>query len=101
LLEERRLSPDELAARKYIIPELERLLALPLAKEGDIERWNQVCESVQQEVRQKFPHFVFAEGVQAFFREADYRANSVLHRDVQHGEVMNYISRLKDGIPDS
>jgi hypothetical protein len=82
----------------YLIPQLERLMALPLATQSDLDQWNAEADWVEKKVRDVFPDFNPPDIFYHFLADPDIRVRDKGYLEFQHGLISQYIARLRDQI---
>ena len=90
-------SSTDKAAAGFVAAGLGKLPALPLVTEAEEERWGQECASFETALGSRFPAYELEHHVQHFFTDTDIRRRESGYRDRQHGEISDYIRRLRDG----
>ena len=82
----------------YLIPQLERLMAHPLATQADLDQWNAEADKVDKTRRDVFPDFEPLDIYYHFLSDPDIRIRDKGYLELQHKLVSEYIARLRDQI---
>ncbi len=84
----------------YQIPQLERLMAHPLASQADLDQWNAEAGKVEKALRDTFPEFELPDIFRHFLADPDIRIRDKGYLEFQHKLVSEYIARLREQIRD-
>ncbi len=82
----------------YIIPQLERLMALPLSTQTELNQWNVEADRVEKTMREAFPDFELPDIYSHFLADPDIRIRDKGYLEFQHHLISEYIARLRDQI---
>lgn len=82
----------------YLIPQLERLMALPLATQADLNQWNAEADKVEKTLRDGFSDFEPPDIFRHFLADPDIRIRDKGYLEFQHQLISQYITRLRDQI---
>jgi hypothetical protein len=82
----------------YLIPQLERLIAHPLATQADLDHWNSEADKVEKTLRDLFPDFELPDLFRHFLADPDIRVRDKGYLEFQHQLISQYIARLRNQI---
>ncbi len=81
-------------AEAFFAPALQRLMALPLTNDAELEAWYEESAKLETVMAQKFPELEFPHEVRHFIIDADIRAKDDGYRNRQHRIIAGYIEDL-------
>ena len=82
-------------AEAFFASELQRLMALPLTNEADLEAWYEESAKLETVMEQKFSELEIPHAIRHFINDADIRAKDAGYRDYQDRAVAAYLSSLR------
>jgi len=79
----------------YLIPQIERLLQLPLETEADLNAWYLAWDGISVTLEKEFPDFETSENFHHFVSDADIRLRDKDYKDAQEKWVVEYLEALR------
>ena len=81
-------------AEAFFASELQRLIALPLTNDAELETWYDESAKLETVMEQRFSEVEFPHEVRHFIIDGDIRAKDAGYRDRQHRIIAGYIADL-------
>jgi hypothetical protein len=79
----------------YLALQLDRLMALPLTTIGEVKKWYEESNAVQNVLKERFPDFSPFHETWHFFADADIRARDHSYSEYQHRLMTDYVKNLR------
>ncbi len=79
----------------YLIDQLEKLVALPLTTDSELDRWNAEADKVEKALRDVFPEFELPDVFRHFLADPDIRLRDKEYLEYQNQRITSYIARLR------